>query len=159
MSFKDKKRLIISFPLEKFPGNEFQKEEWPLHITSVYWFYIPSKNIEAFITGLTDYISSIDPIATVLGEYTCLGDSMDIPVTLVKNTGILYSIHTEFLQTIKKHQGILEEPRWCGRNYIPHVTHLNEKVYKLKKLRLDSIALVEAPDDSDLRIVSKLFYL
>lgn len=159
MCYKNKKRLIISFPLEKFQCNEFQKEEWPLHITSVYWFYVPCKNIETFITDLTDHISSIDPITTVLGEYACLGDSMDISVTLVKNTDILYSIHTGFLEIIKKHEGILEEPRWCGKNYIPHVTHLNEKVYKLKRLRLDSIALVEAPGDYSLRIVSKLFNL
>lgn len=151
--------MIISFPLEKFPSNEFQKEEWPLHITSVYWFYIPSKNIETFITDLTNQISSIDPMIIELGEYAYLGDSMDIPVTLVKNTDILYSTHTKFLEIIVRHQGILEESKWCYKNYIPHVTHLNERVYKLKTLRLDSIALVEAPDDSDLRIVSKLFYL
>jgi 2'-5' RNA ligase len=150
MAYKQK-WTIVSFIDPVKEGLEFNRKEWPLHITIACAgaFDMPL-NSEEFIVKLKPLISGYSPVKTSSTSFEQFGAHK---VTILDKTKELNSLHKEVISLIESLGGSCGQPEYVLENFRPHCT-----VQKSGNLQLDtdvtlnSISLVDMfPNSNGLR--------
>lgn len=113
---------------------------WPLHITFVNAFAIERSAVEfdRKINNLLENESALDVIA---GKASVLGTTR---VILIEYSQQLENLHNKIIELIVENGGILSNPEFNRKGYIPHSTiQTDSRLEEGQKLHIDHISIVD----------------
>ncbi len=122
-------------------------ETAPQHLTFFHPFRAEYQQIALeSITIVTKYFQQF-PIE--IGEAALYGPNKDIPVRLIRPKGILNAIHWALLGELESRSATLDDRRYIGRNYSPHITiKAGQPVLEAgQQLTVDNVALLHKSPD------------
>ncbi len=162
--------IAVAFVEPVTEGQEFARDDWPLHITLVKFDVVeprqeadPESSQEAEPEArpapgdpLAERIATVmaAPVAAVLGSRLDVGSEAGfgrggaIPVNLIEPSEQLQSFHNELVGIVEQLPGRISTPGYTLEGYRPHVSHHGDKrLQQGETIALDRIALVDmAPD-------------
>lgn len=131
--------------------------EWPLHVTILPWFTLPTERQRAFENALTNRTHDVASIHTIGGEEAFFGPRQDARVRKLRRIGALASLHQLALETVRSFDGSVDDP-YIERNYEPHVTFQDEKgIEEGQEVTLTALQLVRG-EEAGRRTVQRVFY-
>lgn len=146
-------RILVCMVEPVGVGYEFERSDWPLHVTLVPWFKVTDQSW--FTSGLARIVGELTPLQITLGDKELFGSKHDVPVRVVVPNKELTNLHNELLNLVKEWGSLLSD-RFVGKKYRAHVTHYDEKspAYDTE-LTMDNVCIVELIDKSKCRVVAK----
>lgn len=153
--------IFVAFIEPVAEGAVFPRTDWPLHITLV-----------RFDAGTVDSDDGADPAGRVaalaegpataalgaaltVGADAAFGRNGSVPVSLVKPSTTLQTLHEALVDAVTAVEGRILTPRHTMAGYRPHVSHHGTPAGAVKRLNpgdavvLDRIALVDMAPDGD----------
>jgi len=141
--------VVVSFI--KQPQENFQRSEWPLHVTILGTFQtnISSKEIVLQMTK-----ACLDTHTFILTGKSkeMFGYNNDIPVTELNKTSALVKLHSKLLTAFLSN-ATLKSPTFGGDGYRPHVTDQNTgNIEPNQEITVRSVSLVKLEGNQGLII-------
>lgn len=149
--------ILTHFLIPETTGFHFNRsrEGWPLHITLVGWFDIPSDVREQFTTKLGQLAVAVDPVEVHVGPEEGFGPSKDIAVNVIVERTLMADIHKDLLSVVEDCGGKLENDRYARDNYRAHVTHHGaERCSEGDMLRFAGFSLVLLHEKDDCEVIA-----
>ncbi|MET3810050.1 hypothetical protein ABIB14_001147 [Arthrobacter sp. UYEF3] len=157
--------IVVAFLEPVTEGLDFPRDGWPLHITLVKFDVV-----EPLASGAGDNDDDADwdrdvlaarvaglmgaPVRGALGSTVTVGGEAgfgrgnSIPVSLIRPSPALQSLHEALVEVVEALPGRIATPGYTMAGYRPHVSHRGARAPRAGgQLVLDRIALVDmAPD-------------
>jgi 2'-5' RNA ligase len=114
------KYCLVSL-LEDTPvGTEFHFKDWPLHLTLVGVFALPSiVNLQKILSQTT---KTIRPFELITDEPARWGADGQVHVMKLNSTQEITELHTTLLNELRSMSAQFNEEQYVGVGYTPHVT-------------------------------------
>ena len=113
--------LLACLMLEKVKLHQ-KFTKWPLHLTIVPWFTISPQYLSSFLSRLDQAAGRLSSISLEPDRIDYFGPEKTTRVVTVKGSRGLISLHQDMLSIIKSSNGVINDSRHVGPNYIPHVS-------------------------------------
>ncbi|HEX8227033.1 MAG TPA: 2'-5' RNA ligase family protein [Candidatus Saccharimonadales bacterium] len=137
------KYSIVQFVEPIQEGFEFQMENWPLHVTFVDVFAVPSE--ELLIDELTASLASEVNLLVVSESYSSFGEGENtIPVTLLQSTPELQSLHDKLIDVLEANGAVFNSPQFTRLGFVPHATYQkNAKLEIGQQIIVKELSLID----------------
>jgi len=137
-------------------GVEFKSDEWPHHVTVIPWFDTDSPDVgRRLLSGMAE---RYDRAKATVGEMALFGVDEDVKVSRLVSDDLV-NIHTTGLGMLRDLGLEVNNSRFIGQGYKPHITHHDTGAIPRKgdELTIKSLSLIEriAKGDTSLRSVIK----
>lgn len=145
-------------PLQR--GDTF--ESWPLHVTVMTWFSLPTHQERAFDNALRNRMHDIKPFEVTGAKQELFGPDSDVPVRLLGRVGMLGSLHNQILPVIERMSGeiIPENSDFVGDGYRPHITDQpHGRFGEGETVLLDSMQLISGDTDGPRKVLETYNFL
>ena len=141
--------LIVNF-VHKTPedGFLFDGSSWPLHMTLVPPFSVPTDTIEV-LAEIERNLTNFQPFSTSVGADAAFGRRRTVPVSLINSTPQLQRLHEMLLKSVTELGGEVVTPIYSGKGYKSHVTFQKSgRLQPGQKIDINNVSLVDRrPDD------------
>ncbi len=139
MPYSQKYCLVHFIRLEQIE-TDFNMSDWPLHITFVDVFAIERSRVE-FDSKLQDLLKNERDFDVIAGKDSVLGTTK---VTLIEKSEQLINLHNKIVGFIQSNGGILNNPEFNLKNYIPHSTvQKDDRLDEGQTVHIDHLSLVD----------------
>lgn len=115
---------------------------WPLHVTIVPWFSVGSNQGARLNLALETLAKQHKHLQAVIDHTETWGDHI---VEVIAPNPLLKSFHLDVLRMLEQHNFVIQNPKYTGEIYRPHVTR-QKRAGKLSigdVLELSSFVLIE----------------
>lgn len=148
----EKLTLISSF--ERLNnGDSFEGNNWPLHVTLLTWFDVPT-DFDGFIAALSELQHRLQPIRIKGGEKALFGPDENIPVRLIGDVNNLRVIQEKILAVVSSFGCHVWNESFVGAGYRPHVTDTTLKTFdKDETALLTTMNLVKGDTEGERVVV------
>ncbi len=126
-------------------GHEFDKGEWPLHITlagvhTVDW------HSKILVSDFSQLSNTVKPFGVRTVDQGNLGPENDpIKVIFIEKSPLLMKLHGQIINFLESNHAIFNNPEWNHEGYIPHSTiQRHSRIQANKKMVIvDNLTLVD----------------
>lgn len=139
MPYSQKYCLVHFIRLDQIEP-DFNMNDWPLHVTFVNAFAIERSAVE-FDIKLQNLLGSEPAFDVIAGKDSVLGTTK---VTLIDKSEQLINLHNKIVELIESKGGILNNPEFNRKAYIPHSTvQRDDRLDERQKVHIDHVSLVD----------------
>jgi hypothetical protein len=99
---------------------------------------------------LKELLAGQQPVKTVAQNDDLMGPSKDTPVTIIKTTPELMSLHNKLIGLLEKYGAPLVSPEFAQGGFRPHVTiQRKHRLHSGDKVAVDAISIVDMQPNGD----------
>jgi 2'-5' RNA ligase len=120
--------LIVIHLVESFAeGRRFCRTRtgWPLHITFIPWFTVPSEAdiLQELGTAAAGYAA----FSVRVGEGALFGPERDVAVNVIATQEPCRTLHDALVELLRCHNASFISEQWMGEAFRAHITHHGER--------------------------------
>ena len=147
------KLLVASITETVKTGYRFSRSSWPLHITFVPWFNI--EQYDELHKELAKTLSRRHAFQVTVGPKEMFGVKNDVHVNTVSASVQIKSLHEELLTVVSKYAQI-ENGRFAGKSYRPHITHQQGRGYEPGNIvTVESVSVIKLISPGEAKVIDR----
>jgi hypothetical protein len=144
-----RKYTLVKLLENKQKGYQFSWATWPMHLTLVDDFFIDLDKPELY-KMLKELLAGQRPVKTVAQNDDLMGPSKDTPVTIIKTTPGLMSLHNKLIGLLEKSGAVLVSPEFAEDGFRPHATIQGKhRLHTGDKVIVDAVSIIDMQPSGD----------